>query len=102
MHTMAEVYATMTALPVKPPIPPEQAVLFIGEIRTRLALISLEEEEYYGVIQDAAERGLSSGRIYDALLLRCAAKTKAETIYTWNLKHFERVAPELTLRMRNP
>jgi predicted nucleic acid-binding protein len=46
--------------------------------------------------------GFASGRIYDALLLRCAAKVKAQTIYTWNLKHFRAVAPELAGRMRTP
>jgi len=32
-HTVAEVYSTMTRLPVKPPIPTEQALLFIRQIR---------------------------------------------------------------------
>ena len=78
MHTLAEVYAAMTVLPVKPMIPPEQAVLFVEEVRKRLTLVSLNEDEY------------------------CAAKVKAQTIYTWNLKHFQAVAPELAARMRTP
>lgn len=32
MHTLAELYAAVTVLPVKPMIPPEQAVLFVEEI----------------------------------------------------------------------
>jgi hypothetical protein len=36
MHTLAEVYATMTALPVKDVIPPDQALLFVQEVRDRL------------------------------------------------------------------
>jgi predicted nucleic acid-binding protein len=101
-HTLAEVYATMNALPVKPLIPPEQALLFVGEVRDRLSLVSLEPEEYYDTIRKAADRGLMSGRIYDALLVSCAAKSKAEVIYTWNLKHFHSIAPELAPYMRTP
>lgn len=101
-HTLAEVYATMTALPVKPLIPPEQVLLFVEEIRKRLSLVSLEPEEYYESLQRAADRGLTSGRIYDALLMSCAAKAKAEVIYTWNLKHFHSIAPQLAPYLRTP
>ena len=102
LHTFAEVYATMTALPVKPVIPPEQVFLFIQEIRQRLTPISLEPAEYCDTIQKAADRGLTSGRIYDALLLTCAAKSKAQIIYTWNLKHFHSIAPHLAAFIQNP
>jgi len=101
-HTLAEVYATMTALPVKDVIPPEQALLFVQETRDRCTIVSLDEDEYYKTIEQAAARGFVSGRIYDALLLECAAKVKAHTIYTWNLKHFRAVSPDAASRMRTP
>ena len=102
MHTLAEVYATMTALPVKDVIPPDQALLFVQEVRDRLTLVTLTEEEYYTTIEQAAALHFTSGRIYDALLLRCAAKVKAETIYTWNLKHFRAIRPALAGRIQTP
>lgn len=102
IHTFAEVYATMTALPFKPLIPPEQVLLFIQEIRQRLSPISLEPAEYYDTIQSASERGLTSGRIYDALLLSCASKSKAQIIYTGNLKHFHSIAPHLSSLIQTP
>jgi predicted nucleic acid-binding protein len=92
----------MTALPVKDVIPPDQALLFVEETRARCTSVSLDEDEYFETIQQAAERGFVSGRIYDALLLRCATKVKAETIYTWNLKHFRAIRPEDSGRMRTP
>jgi predicted nucleic acid-binding protein len=102
LHTIAEIYAGMTALPVKPRIPSEQALLFVQEAQRRLTLISLDEEEYLETIQRAAELGFTTGRIYDALLLRSAAKCEAEAIYTWNLKHFRSIAPELSPIIRTP
>lgn len=102
MHSLAEVYAVMTALPVKPMIPPEQAMLFVDDARARLTAVSLTEEEYIETIQKAAERGFTGGRVYDALLLACAAKVKAQTIYTWNVKHFQAIAPDLAPRIHAP
>jgi predicted nucleic acid-binding protein len=99
---MAEVYATMTALPLKPAMPPEQALLFVEEIRDRLTTVTLDSDEYFDALQTSADRGLSSGRVYDALLLRCAAKVKARTIYTFNVRHFQAIAPELADRIRTP
>jgi predicted nucleic acid-binding protein len=101
-HTLAEVYATMTALPVKDVIPPDQALLFVQETRERCTIVSLNEDEYFHTIQQAAARGFVSGRVYDTLLLQCAAKVKAETIYTWNLKHFRAIRPDDADRMRTP
>ena len=101
-HTLAEVYATMTALPVKDAIPPDHVLLFVQEVRDRFTIVTLSEDEYYSTIEQAAERGLVSGRIYDALLLRCAAKVKAEAIYTWNIKHFRTINPDMASRIHTP
>ena len=92
----------MTALPVKPMIPPEQALLFVEEVRNRLTLVSLNTEEYFAAIQNTASRGFIGGRIYDSLLLACAAKCKAQAVYTWNLKHYQSLAPDLAPRIQTP
>jgi predicted nucleic acid-binding protein len=102
IHTLAEIYSALTALPVKPSIPPEQALLFVQEVRNRLTSVPLDPEEYFATIEQAAGRGLISGRIYDALLLACAAKSKAQTIYTWKLKHFQSIAPALAHIIQTP
>ena len=92
----------MTALPVRVPIPPEQALLFIEEARERFAIVTLTADDYFSTIKRTVAQDFVSGRVYDALLLRCAAKVKAEIIYTWNLKHFRAISPELAERMRTP
>ena len=102
VHSLAEVFAVLSALPVRPPISPEQAALFLDEIHERLTAVTLTAEEYYKTVHAAAEQGLGGGRIYDSLHLQCARKCNAETIYTWNLKHFQAIAPDLAKRMRTP
>lgn len=102
LHSLAEVYSVMTRFPARPPIPPEHVVLFIDEIRARFTTVALTSEDYFLTLKDAASRGLTGGRIYDALLLRCAENSKAQLIYTWNLAHFQTTVPKLASRIRTP
>jgi len=78
------------------------ALLFVQEVRDRCRVITLDDEESWSTIAGAAEKGFTSGRIYDAHLLRCATKANARWIYTWNLKHFRAIEPEWTDHMRTP
>ncbi len=88
-HSLAEVYSTLTRLPGKFRISGEQVMLFLAEIRERLTLVTLTEDEYFASIQRAAIQGVLGGTIWDALLASCAVKAKADTLYTWNTKHFQ-------------
>jgi predicted nucleic acid-binding protein len=45
---------------------------------------------------------MPGGIIYDALLAACAHKVNAERIYTWNVRHFKLVAPDLEARIMTP
>jgi predicted nucleic acid-binding protein len=81
----------------------EQAMLFLAEIRHRLTLVSLDEEEYYAAIEHASALGMTGGTVYDALLARCALKARAETLYTWNVKDFHALGlEEVIKRIRTP
>ena len=101
-HSLAEVYAVVTRLPLKPSVTPEQALLFLDDVRERLTVILLDEAGYIDTLRDLAARGIPGGQIYDGLVLRCAASVAAETIYTWNVKHFQRIAPHLADCIRTP
>lgn len=101
-HSLAEVYAVMTALPVHPSLAPDQVILLIEQIPGRLRVIALDDGDYMDLIRELAGRSVSGGRTYDGLLLACARKSKAETIYTWNTRHFQRLAPDLADRIRTP
>jgi predicted nucleic acid-binding protein len=101
-HSLAEVYATLTRMPGRHRISGEQAMLFVGSLRERLAVIALDGEEYARSLAAAAALGIVGGAIYDALLASCAVKAKAEVIYTWNARHYAQCGPEVTRRLRAP
>ena len=90
-HTLAELYSTMTRLPGKHRVSAENAMLFLAQTRERLTVVTLTGNEYYDAIQSASAKGVTGGTIYDALLASCALKAKAEILYTWNVRHFQRL-----------
>jgi predicted nucleic acid-binding protein len=101
-HSLAEVYATMTRLPGRHRLNGDQVLLCLDNIRERLTLIALTGDEYHSAIKDAASAGVVGGTIYDALIARCALKAKAETVYTWNRRHFEQFGSKIAERLRAP
>lgn len=101
-HTLAEVYATLTRLPGGQRMAGDQALLFVDQIRERLTIITLDEEDYCSAIASAVAQGIMGGTIYDALLAKCALKANATTIYTWDLDHFRLLGPEVARRTRTP
>lgn len=101
-HSLAELYATLTGM--RPPhrLRPEQAELLLEHFKTSLHCISLTADEFLQTIHRTAALKLPGGIIYDALILACARKIEAGRIYTWNVKHFRMVAPDLAERIVTP
>ena len=77
-------------------------MLFVGSIRERLTLIALDGNEYVDALEAAAAQGVVGGSIYDAMLAHCAIKARAETIYSWNVRHYAQCGPAVTERLRTP
>lgn len=92
----------LTGMPGKDRVTPDEALLFLADVRARLAVVSLTEAEYMTAITAAAQHGATGGGLYDALLARCAMKAKADVLYTWNVKHFARLGAELAAGGRRP
>jgi predicted nucleic acid-binding protein len=102
VHTLKEVFSTLTRMPGKYRISGEQAMLFVGSLRERLSLIALNAGEYVAALESSASWGIVGGGIYDAMLAHCALKAQAEAIYTWNERHYAPCGPEVTRRIRTP
>jgi len=101
-HTLAEVYAVLSRLPGGKRQRPEFARLLVEQIVGRTTAVSLTAEEYSATIRNTAQSLLAGGIVFDSLLLSCARKVEAESIYTWNLRHFRKVAPDLADRIVTP
>jgi hypothetical protein len=65
-------------------------------------MVTLNQAEYFKVLENAAASGLTGGSIYDAVVASCALKAKARTIYTWNVRQFSRRGTQVAARVRVP
>ena len=101
-HTIAELFNTLTAMPPALRLAPRDAVHAVETFLQRLTTVALSAEEYMETLRRTANLGHSGGMIYDALHMACARKVQAERIYTWNVKHFQMVAPDLAERIVTP
>lgn len=93
-HAIAEVFSTLTALPLSPPITATQACTFIEkDILEMGTVLSLDEADYRAVVQRMTDLGLPSGAIYDALHVRAAETAEADQLVTCNGTDFRRMPP---------
>jgi predicted nucleic acid-binding protein len=94
VHSIAELFATLTRLPVRPRIHPAEAVRIVSEnILPHFEAVPIGKREYLEALNTMGRGGWNGAKIYDSLLLVCAAKCKADRIYTFNLGDFRQLAP---------
>lgn len=94
-HSRAEAYAVLTRLPGESRVATTVAWQLIAEnVVKDFSLIALTAREYSDTIAAASEDGIEGGRTYDALILKAAAKSGAEKIYTLDARDFQKLASE--------
>jgi predicted nucleic acid-binding protein len=101
-HSLAEFYSVTTRLPIPHRLEPDQSLLCVEQIAEHFQLVALDTDEYLAEIRRAVANGIAGGRMYDALLLACARKAKADRILTWNIRDFRLLAPDLADRIVTP
>lgn len=94
-HVIAESFAVLTKLPVRPRMPASTAVHILTEnIISHATIIELTQDDYTTVLARMNQLNLSGGIIYDALLLQAARKANCDALITLNEKDFVRLYPE--------
>jgi predicted nucleic acid-binding protein len=94
-HTLAELFAVLTTLPLRPRLSPTIARQLIdGVVEASAAQVELSVADYNGVISRMAALGLAGGTVYDALIAWAAKKSGVDHLLTLNERHFRRVWPE--------
>jgi predicted nucleic acid-binding protein len=70
--------------------------------RTVSRIVALNDQEYLQMAETSSEAGLAEGAIYNAVVGHCALKSRADILYTWNIKDFLRLPPAISSRVRSP
>ncbi|MBV8054969.1 MAG: PIN domain-containing protein [Deltaproteobacteria bacterium] len=103
VHSIAEVYAALTRLPVQPRIHPAEAARIITDnILPHFETVSVGKKDYIEALRLVGDGGWSGAKIYDALLIGCAARSGADRIYTFQPCRFPAAGTESTRENLRP
>lgn len=102
-HSVAELYAILTTLPMKPHISPIVAYgLIKHNVFDLCEVLPLSTEDYNAVIKHLSAGGVTGGVTYDAVILYVAIKGKADCVVTLNEGDFRRIYPEIAEQIVTP
>ena len=102
LHTLGEVYATLTGLPLRPRITGSEGLNVVAQILDRLTVVSLTEEEYLSALRLAAAEKIVGAAAYDMLIAQCALKAGAKELVTWNVRDFTRFGVTVAGLVKTP
>jgi predicted nucleic acid-binding protein len=102
-QTLAELYSVLTRTPFAVPVYPDEALDMIQEsILPSFEIVEVNAQSYLAAIALCAGAGWKGGRVHDAVHIQAAAQAKCELIYTYDIAHFESLAPEWSGRIQSP
>lgn len=102
LRTLGEVYATLTGLPLRPRMAAPEGISIVKQIRERLTLITLSEQEYVSALELASSGAIVGAATYDALIAYCAVKAGADVLLTWNVRDFRRLGAAIAPLVKTP
>jgi len=102
-HSIAELYAILTTLPVQPRISPTISKQLIRHnVLETCEVVSLSDEDYAAIIEHLSGASIIGGVTYDALILYAALKIDVDCIVTLNKKDFRRIYPNIADKVISP
>lgn len=102
-HTLMEIYAVLTSLPIRPKIGSELALRIIKkDIMEIFVKINYSSEDYESILQILSKNNITGGSTYDGLIFFALKKSGAHYFVTLNKKDFLRISPQDSNRIIEP
>ena len=94
-HTLAELYSTLTRMPLQPKISAQDALDLIHEnLLNTFEIVGLTPADYVTILENLRSRNLVGGVTYDALIMYVAIKAEVDKVVTLNGRDFLRLFPQ--------
>ncbi len=88
-HALVETYAALTRLPAPHRLAPADAwALVRANFVEQATVVTLDGPAHVALLGRLAAIGVGGGRSYDAIIAACAHHARAETLLTFNTRHF--------------
>jgi len=102
-HTLAELYAVLTKLPLSPRISPSNALKLIEHNVLNVAdLIQLTSKDYHNILKELANNSMAGGITYDSIIYYAAKKSNATKLLTLNTQDFLRIHKDDRITIVSP
>ncbi len=85
---LVEAYAVLTRLPAPHRLAASDALALLEANFAGHPVATLDGAAYRSLLGTAPGLSISGGRIYDAVIARCAVRSGVETLLTFNERHF--------------
>jgi predicted nucleic acid-binding protein len=95
-NALAEAYATLSG-DARLKISPQDAARMVSDLAAVLSIQSLTAKHYVALIEMAPTKAIRGGSFFDALHAQAAWEARCDGIHTLNVRHFQHVAPDLTV-----
>jgi predicted nucleic acid-binding protein len=102
-HGLAELYSVLTRTPFTYPVTPDEVRIMIDEsICPYFELVAVTGASHLAAIAACVHGGWKGGRIHDAVHVEAARQAGCDLIYTYDVAHFQSLAPEWGDRILGP
>lgn len=92
---LVEAFAVLTRLPPPYRIAPANALFLLeSNFMSDRRLIFLSDSAYKSLLRESAGLAIAGGRIYDAIIAKCAVQAGANALLTLNERHFKDLLQE--------
>ena len=100
--TLVESYAVMTRLPAPHRLGPADAFAILeGSFRKKAEVVGIDGRRTWTLLEELSDGSVAGGRTYDALILACALKARADRLLTLNPRDFTLLAED-KIRIETP
>ncbi|MBD2294790.1 PIN domain-containing protein [Anabaena sphaerica FACHB-251] len=101
-HSIAELYAVITRLPLPKPLSTQQVHDIIINNLESFHTVDLESADYLQVLKNVTHLNITGGGIYDAIIAQTAIKANVDILLTFNSKHFIRLGKHIAQLVKDP
>ena len=90
---LADADAVLTRLPSPRRLSPSSARSLLSANLEGVRTVALDGAGYWSCLTNAVERYVAGGRTYDAIVVACALRARADRILTLNRRDFDALVP---------
>lgn len=102
-HGLTELYSVLTRVPWKIPVSPSEILGVIQQsVITSFSIVDVSKQSYLAALAICGKAGWKGGRVHDAVHIQAAIQAGCDLIYTYDIAHFESLAPEWSGRIQAP